>query len=116
MHLTNKILRSTLATVTLSCLAASATAHHGFGLFQLEIKKEWSGTLVKMNLVNPHSYMEIDAIDENGLALHMGPYSGVRAGLPICSWLVLMWRSKVIHTETIPKPATSKISKLMIPR
>jgi hypothetical protein len=52
-------------------LSGGALAHHGFGLFQLEIKKHWSGTLTKMNLVNPHSYMEIDTQDENGKPLHM---------------------------------------------
>jgi hypothetical protein len=48
-----------------------ALAHHGFGLFQLDIDREWSGTITKMNLVNPHSYMELDAIDENGEVIHM---------------------------------------------
>ena len=71
MRLSSKLLRSALATSTLACLAIPSFAHHGFGLFELEIKKEWSGTLTKMNLVNPHSYMELDAIDENGEVLHM---------------------------------------------
>src|SRR5690606_42093155 len=31
----------------------------------------WSGTLTKMNLVNPHSYMEFDSVDENGEVVHM---------------------------------------------
>jgi len=71
MPITKKLLSSTLATVTLGCLAATASAHHGFGLFELEIKREWSGTLTKMNLVNPHSYMELDVVGENGQAMHM---------------------------------------------
>ena len=32
---------------------------------------EWEGTLTKMNLVNPHSYMELDVVDENGKTSHM---------------------------------------------
>jgi hypothetical protein len=71
MHISNKLLRSAVATAALGSLAIPALAHHGFGLFQLDIKKEWSGTLTKMNLVNPHSYMEFDAADENGKTLHM---------------------------------------------
>jgi hypothetical protein len=32
---------------------------------------EWSGTLTKMNLVNPHSYMELDVVDDDGTTRHM---------------------------------------------
>jgi hypothetical protein len=71
MHKSHKILRSAVATIALGSLAAPALAHHGFGLFQMDVNKEWSGTLTKMNLVNPHSYMEFDTVDENGKTLHM---------------------------------------------
>jgi len=71
MPISHKLLRSAVATAVLSSLAIPALAHHGFGLFQLDIAKEWSGTLTKMNLVNPHSYMELDVVDENGKTLHM---------------------------------------------
>jgi hypothetical protein len=69
-HTTNPLCAAVAAT-SLACLAAPAMAHHGFGLFQLNIKKEWEGTLTKMNLVNPHSYMELDVIGENGEVMHM---------------------------------------------
>ena len=71
MHKSHKLLRSAFCTAVFSGLAAPALAHHGFGLFQLDIDKQWSGTITKMNLVNPHSYMELDAVDENGETLHM---------------------------------------------
>jgi len=71
MHHSTNLLRVAVATASLACLAAPVMAHHGFGLFQLNIKKEWEGTLTKMNLVNPHSYMELDVVDENGKVLHM---------------------------------------------
>jgi hypothetical protein len=71
MHISHKRLRSAVAGAALSSLTMPALAHHGFGLFQLDIDREWSGTLTKMNLVNPHSYMELDAVDENGKTLHM---------------------------------------------
>lgn len=48
-----------------------ALAHHGFGLFQMNTFQEWSGTLTKMELVNPHSYMYFDTVDENGEKLSM---------------------------------------------
>jgi len=71
MRSSQQLIRSALAAAALAAVAVPATAHHGFGLFQLNIKKEWEGTLTKMNLVNPHSYMELDVIDENGKTLNM---------------------------------------------
>lgn len=71
MHLPKRLLQSAVSIAFLGGFALPVLAHHGFGLFQLDIKKEWSGTLTKMNLVNPHSYMELDAVDEDGNILHM---------------------------------------------
>ena len=58
--------RHTAAFAILAGFAAPALAHHGFGLFQMDIDREWDGTITKMNLVNPHSYMELDAIGPDG--------------------------------------------------
>lgn len=71
MFVSHRILRPVVAAVALGSLAMPALAHHGFGLFQMDVNKTWSGTLTKMNLVNPHSYMELDTVDENGKTLHM---------------------------------------------
>lgn len=65
------LLRTAVAAASLACLAAPSQAHHGFGLFQLDIKREWTGTLTKMNLINPHSYMELDVTKEDGSIQHM---------------------------------------------
>lgn len=65
------LLRTAVSAATLIGFALPALAHHGFGLFQLNVDKEWSGTITKMNLVNPHSYMELDVVDESGKTLHM---------------------------------------------
>jgi hypothetical protein len=66
-----EILRSTILTVAVGSLAAPALAHHSFGMFDMRVAKHWSGTLTRMNFVNPHSYMEIDAVDESGKKLHI---------------------------------------------
>jgi len=58
-------LRLTLLVV-LSAVASTSLAHHGFGRFQMNIESEWSGTLTKVELVNPHTYMYFDSIDANG--------------------------------------------------
>lgn len=71
MYFSKTLLRTAVTTATLGALALPIQAHHGFGLFQLEIKREWEGTLTKMNLVNPHSYMELDVVAEDGTMLHM---------------------------------------------
>src|SRR5690606_24572437 len=63
--------RSTIAAAVLAGFSASALAHHGFGLFQMNQEGTWSGTLTKMNLVNPHSYMEFDSVGEDGEIVHM---------------------------------------------
>lgn len=67
----SSILRPVLAAAVLAATTSSVSAHHGFGLFQLNIEKEWSGTLTKMELVNPHSYMYFDTVDENGETISM---------------------------------------------
>jgi Family of unknown function (DUF6152) len=70
MHASKK-LATALSAAALAALATPALAHHGFGLFQLDIDRTWTGTITKMNLVNPHSYMELDTVGANGETLHM---------------------------------------------
>ncbi|MBN1240882.1 MAG: hypothetical protein JXB36_20450 [Gammaproteobacteria bacterium] len=71
MPKTNIFSRPAIAAAVLAGLSTPALAHHGFGLFQMEEEGTWSGTLTKMNLVNPHSYMELDSVGENGEIVHM---------------------------------------------
>ena len=69
--MSHKIVRSTIFAVALGSLAAPALAHHSFGMFNMLVNKHWSGTLTEMHFVNPHSYMEIDAVDETGVKSHI---------------------------------------------
>ena len=71
LSVSHKTLRSTIFTVALGSLAAPALAHHSFGMFDMSVAKHWSGTLTEMHFVNPHSYMEIDAVDESGKKSHI---------------------------------------------
>jgi hypothetical protein len=52
-------------------LCASAHAHHGFGQFNVDVDTEYSGTLTKMELVNPHSYMYFETTDVDGAKIEM---------------------------------------------
>jgi hypothetical protein len=66
MSMTHKILRSTLVGAALAGLAAPALPHHSFGEFEMSKPLALSGTMTKMNLINPHSYMEIQVVDAKG--------------------------------------------------
>ena len=66
-----QILRPVVPVAILAGLAMPVLAHHGFDLFQMEQEGEWSGTITKMNLVNPHSYLELDVVDANGDTVQM---------------------------------------------
>src|SRR4029453_15861902 len=48
-------------------IASSAFAHHSFAPhFDASKPVSISGTLTKFEAANPHSYVHIDAVDENG--------------------------------------------------
>jgi Family of unknown function (DUF6152) len=66
MSMSHKIVRATAFAATVAGLATAALAHHSFGEFQMNLPLSFSGTMTKMHLVNPHSYMEIDVVDSNG--------------------------------------------------
>ena len=69
---TLKFARGLALTGALALAAgAPAFAHHGFGLFQMEKLADWSGTLTKFELVNPHSYLYFDTVDAEGKPLSM---------------------------------------------
>jgi len=71
MSMSHQIVRSTIFVATIAGFAIPAMAHHSFGEFQMQVPGNWSGTMTKMNFINPHSYMEIDAVDATGKKLHM---------------------------------------------
>ena len=71
MSMSHKVVRSIIFTATLVGLATPALAHHSFGEFQMDMPLKLTGTLTDMHFVNPHSYMEIDAVDANGKKVHM---------------------------------------------
>ncbi len=71
MSMSKKSIRSTIFAAALAGFAASALAHHSFGEFQMNIPLNVSGTMTEMHFINPHSYMEIDAVDAQGQKLHL---------------------------------------------
>ncbi|HTQ98715.1 MAG TPA: DUF6152 family protein [Candidatus Acidoferrum sp.] len=71
MRKSHTLLSAAIAAAVAAGLSLPAQAHHGFGLFQLDINKEWSGTLTKMELVNPHSYMHLTVTGDDGKPLEL---------------------------------------------
>lgn len=80
--------------------AASAEAHHAFATeFDVERPVHLEGKVTKVELINPHSWIHIEVIDENGEAIEWmveggSPNALVRRGvtkksIPIGSELVI---------------------------
>jgi hypothetical protein len=67
-----KILRkSVLAAASTVLLSTPGLAHHGYGMFDVNTDTEYSGTLTRMELVNPHSYMYFETSNEAGETITM---------------------------------------------
>jgi len=98
-----KLVRSAACVVALAGLAMPALAHHGFGLFQMDVLKKWSGTLTEMHLVNPHSYMEVDVVDESGKKSHMRCEMRAATLLMRSGWSIEMFKPGS-HVEIEGRP------------
>jgi hypothetical protein len=70
MNARERRLRSAALALALA-VTAPALAHHGFGLFQMEKFVDYSGTLTKLELVNPHSYLYFETADADGKPVSM---------------------------------------------
>jgi hypothetical protein len=63
----NAICGSTASIVLLMLAASNATAHHSFAPhFDRSKKADISGTVTEYEARNPHSYLHVNAVDENG--------------------------------------------------
>ena len=80
------MLRSmTLAGAAMGLLSVPALAHHSFAMFDREITLEVEATVNELQWTNPHTWLELTALDEEGqpvpLALEMSsPTSMARSG------------------------------------
>jgi len=52
--------------ILITTVAVPATAHHGFGNFDLKRNIELSGTIGRMEFINPHSWLYVNVVDANG--------------------------------------------------
>lgn len=64
--MSKKIVQSTVVAAVLGAIAVPVLAHHSFGQFEMNKPLHLSGTLTDMHFINPHSYMEIEVVDDKG--------------------------------------------------
>src|SRR5688500_12687509 len=60
------IIRSIAFTAAVLASAAVASAHHGFGTFELNKSVTFTGKLTKIEFINPHSWLYFETTDANG--------------------------------------------------
>ena len=58
----------TSLTLSLVCLATTASAHHSFAMFDRSRTETVAGTVKEFELINPHSWLRIMVADANGVA------------------------------------------------
>ena len=63
--------RYPVAFVAGVALAPVALAHHGFGTFVMDQDIEITGTVTGLDFVNPHSWLYLDVVNENGETVAM---------------------------------------------
>lgn len=66
-----QITRCGAAIAASAIVAPAALAHHGFGTFVMDEDIEVTGAVAGLDFVNPHSWLYIDVVDENGETLAM---------------------------------------------
>jgi hypothetical protein len=88
-----KVVRSTIFAAAFIGMATPALAHHSFGQFEMSVPLTLSGTMTEMHLINPHSYMEIDAVDAQGKKTHMRCEMRAATLLKRSGWTTAMFKS-----------------------
>jgi hypothetical protein len=76
------------AVMTLGVFAAASPvfAHHSFTMFDLTKKITLNGTVTSFEWTNPHSYIEIDVPDEQGVVKHWSIEMGSPSILQQSGW------------------------------
>jgi len=64
-------IRSSIVVVACATIAPVAFAHHGFGTFVMDEDIEITGTVTGLDFVNPHSWLHLDVVNENGETVQM---------------------------------------------
>lgn len=60
-----------MAVLAASIAATPALAHHGFGRFDMSAEMEVQGTITRIDFVNPHAWLYLDAAQADGSTIPM---------------------------------------------
>jgi hypothetical protein len=60
------MIRLISAIAILLASAATVSAHHGFGTFELNKSVTYTGKLTRLEFINPHSWLYFEVTDANG--------------------------------------------------
>lgn len=79
-------IKALLIPCTLSLASGTAQAHHSFSMFDQDIEMVVQGTVERWAFNNPHAWLYVNVIDDNGEVVEWGfeggaPPSLVRAGI-----------------------------------
>ncbi len=64
-------IRHPIALAIGAAIAPAALAHHGFGTFVMDVDIEITGTVTGIDFVNPHSWLYLDVVNEDGETIAM---------------------------------------------
>ena len=92
MSMSQEFARLTMFAVALAGFATPSLAHHSFGEFQMNMPLTLSGTMTKMHLINPHSYMEIDTVGADGKKMRMRCEMRAATLLKRSGWTAAMFK------------------------
>jgi hypothetical protein len=65
------LIRTPVALAVCAVVTPVALAHHGFGTFVMDEDIEVTGTVTGLSFVNPHSWLYLDVVNENGETVAM---------------------------------------------
>ena len=75
-----------LAGLAAAALTAPAWAHHSFAMFDADKTVELSGTVKDFQWTNPHSWLDIEVMDEAGKPVQWALEMGAPGGLAHQGW------------------------------
>ena len=75
-----------LAGVAAALLAGPALAHHSFAMFDATKTVELKGSVKEFQWTNPHSWLQVNVIDEKGVTHEWSLEMGSPGGLARSGW------------------------------
>ena len=75
-----------------AAVSAPAFAHHGFGRYDRSMHAELTGTITRLDFVNPHAYLYFNSVDADGNPIEMHCEMRAATQLRRSGWTVDMFK------------------------